>query len=106
VRARQVAAVFPLARRIGDVCLFQSSFFPSAGGFPRRETSAPGEMRGKLTEIGRHYYRVASLRSEARELAVADALEELAERFDVAVKPLALMARRYLDRLKERVFTG
>jgi hypothetical protein len=98
--------LFPLERRIGDVCLFQSSFFPTA---PAPKGARAAELlwtRERLAEIGRHYYRTASRRSEARDLAVAETLEELAERFDIAVKPLALMSSRYLDRLKTRIFAG
>ena len=96
--------LFPLERRIGDVCLFQSSFFPRAHEPRTGSRSESHERRERLAEIGRHYYGLASRRAEAQELAISEALGELAERFDMAVKPLALMAGRYLDRLRERLF--
>lgn len=96
--------LFPVERRIGDVCLFQSSFFPGVPAPSGVRRAEPSANRQRLAEIGRRYYRAASRRSEASDLAVAETLEELADRFDIAVKPLALMAGRYLDRLKVRIF--
>jgi hypothetical protein len=95
---------FALERRIGDVCLFQSGFFPRARGTRAGRQAEPQGARESLAEIGRQYYRRASRRREAGELSVAETLEELADRFDIAVKPLALMASRYLEGWKTRIF--
>jgi hypothetical protein len=98
--------LFPLERRIGDVCLFRSSFCPGSEAPSRAPGGGPPRGRGELAEIGRRYYRLASRRGEARELDVGETLETLAERFDTAVKPLDLLARRYLDGLRDHAFAG
>jgi len=101
--------VFSLWRRIGDVCLFRSGFYtpaqgPQAGGTSGKGRRAERRTRGELAEIGRHYYDMASRRHEAQLLSISEALSELAARFDMAVKPLDLLASRYLDALRERIF--
>lgn len=107
MRRGQIAGpdeLFALERRIGDLCLFLSGFFPGARTAPPgRRTGAEGS-RERLAEIGRHHYRSASVRAEAEALSVAETLEELARRFDIAVKPLELMASRYLEGWKSRIF--
>jgi hypothetical protein len=96
--------LFRLWRRIGDVCLFRSGFFPASAS--AATPAAARREREKLAEFGRRYYAMASKHKEARDLAITETLEELATRFDMAVKPLALMASRYLDALQGRIFAG
>jgi hypothetical protein len=96
--------LFGLERRIADVCLLQLGFYPGARAGRERDGVRSGTARERIAEVGRRYYHLASGRREAREQAVAETLEELAEHFAMAAKPLTLLARGYLDHLGEPLF--
>ena len=95
---------FPWYRRIGDLCLFLTGVFPehieTAGAAPSRE------LARETTRVhGRSFYRAAARHPEAARLGAAQVLVRLADAFDLAAKPLAHMANRYLGPLRDRLFS-
>jgi hypothetical protein len=103
---------FPTLKRVGDLCLFligvfpeslQSSLSPLQGGrSPKSELRK--KTREELTKIGKQFYESASKHESAVQLDMDEVLESLGSHFELAAKPLTLMADNYLAHLKKDVF--
>jgi hypothetical protein len=95
-------------KRIADTCLFTLGMFPD---FVDRNSSHPhsGESRpiingravrfspDKYEEEGRKYYKMAAEHQSAKRMSLDDVFWALHENFQVAKKPLSLIAENYLQ---------
>jgi hypothetical protein len=115
---------FPSYKRIADICLFTRGVFPDflegrTVGVPRDKQSASrlaGKDKEELEKYGTHFYRAAAEYAELMERYRSSPLEQerlqgtvqvlqyLSEHFVLAVKPLSIMASRYLEPFKEELF--
>lgn len=78
---------YPLYRRLGDLCLLLTSFFAGT-------TSPPGQI--PLTSVGQESYRQAAKMAAARHTGYEYVLSGLADKFELARKPLHLVRHHYL----------
>ena len=87
---------FGAYQRVADVCLFTVGIFPerirAVGG---RSAAA---VRAEWIENGARFYRLASRQQAAHALQMENVLAELGSNFNVAAKPLNVLADRYLWR--------
>ena len=94
---------FDSYRRVGDVCLFLSGMFPGAGGGPRR-SRLDGDQFISRPDVGRMFYRLAAAHETARAQRLEGVLNVLAQNFDLAAKPLSMLAGTYLVPFKGSLF--
>jgi hypothetical protein len=94
---------FAWYRRIGDLCLFLNGVFPETMPAQAGYARAVELSRADCTDSGRSAY-LAAARHPRADFLVADVLARLAETFELAVKPLDLMASRYLGSLRDQLF--
>ncbi len=101
---------FAVYRRIADVCLFMAGMFPeyveSQYRYPWSGALRPGRRRAMedYEREGRAFYGLAAGRQEAYAARLAPALAALARDFQLAEKPLAFLAQRYLQMRKNQLF--
>lgn len=101
---------FTAYRRIADVCLFLAGIFPDS--IDPRELSAeaqrpdihPQDHWEKVTKQGEYYYRAAARQKTAQLWDLEEVLQDLAEKFILATKPLTFMANYYLRSMKRSYF--
>ncbi len=101
-------------KRIADVCLFVSSFFPDYAFFDYRYPTtgqthplAVGRMRRSLEDYereGRTFYGLAEEHPVARALQFSEVFGLLREHFTSARKPLSFIATHYLHARKQALF--
>ncbi len=89
---------FELYRHIGDLCLFASGVFAAKRIW--------GHSAATWVEQGIVYYGRAAGHRYAGEGGLGETLGAFADNFGLAVKPLRLIAERYLGPLKDAVFGG
>jgi len=105
---------FQLYRRSADLCLFTLGVFPerlsSPASPPGSGSPRPGKQasRGRegCAEQGRFFYRAAARQKEAQLARLDGVLEQLAEHFLLASKPLSFLADHYLKPFKRDLFPG
>lgn len=92
-------------KRIADLCLFLTGVFPE---YVERRGGTGDRVRGRevVVESGRHFYRAAARHPDAHQTPGGEILATLADKFDLASKPLTHLADRYLGHLKESLFLG
>jgi hypothetical protein len=101
-------------KRIGDVCLFLTSFFPeyieAQCRYPSSRQLRP-RARGRVCAsrddyeaMGRMFYRLAAEHEMARMEGLDGVLAALSEEFVLAEKPLRLLADRYLQLKRHALF--
>jgi len=105
---------FGLYKRIADVCLFISGFFPEYAFFDYRYPASGqvrpltvGRIRRSLEdyeEEGRRFYGLAEEHEMARVLQLTDVFALLRERFNHARKPLSFISAHYLHARKQQLF--
>jgi len=103
-------------KRIADICLFLVGIFPdyvrlsSRGALPGGTGPAPLAWAGRSAEDyeeqGRKYYRLAARHPASRDWEMSAIFERLHERFQVARKPLNLMAEQYIQTTRRALFDG
>lgn len=101
-------------KRIGDVCLFLTGMFPEyINGRHRYPLSGQfrPRTRGRLIQkiedyeaYGQAFYRTAAEHEGARREGLDDVLITLSEHFILAEKPLAFVAKRYLQFARHTLF--
>jgi hypothetical protein len=103
---------FPVYKRIADVCLFTLGIFSA----PAPEDSSPDvlKMLGMRVKANRNqddyvsegvaFYRLAARHGDVRARGRSEVFSTLADKFTLAVKPLAVMSARYLQPFKDSVF--
>ena len=89
---------FELYRHIGDLCLFASGVFAAKRIW--------GYSASTWVEQGVAFYGRAAGHRRAGEGGLGVTLGAFADNFPLAVKPLRLIADRYLGSLKDEVFGG
>jgi hypothetical protein len=100
---------FPAYKRIADICLFTLGILAPSDP-PAPEPAAPESMHLRARRWddyvaeGVTFYRLASQHDESRARKQSEVLSTLAEKFTLAVKPLAVMSARYLQPFKENLF--
>jgi len=101
-------------KRIGDVCLFLTGFFPeyieAQYRYPSSRQLRP-RARGRVCAsrddyeaLGRMFYRLAAEHEMARMEGLDGVLAALSEEFVLAEKPLSLLADRYLQLKRHALF--
>lgn len=101
-------------KRIGDVCLFLTGMFPEYINdryrYPVSGQLRP-RMRGRLVRkvedyeaYGQAFYQTAAEHEVARREGLDDVLITLSEHFILAEKPLAFVAKRYLQFARHTLF--
>ncbi len=96
---------FPIYKRIADICLFTLGIYACASTQTPTALSPAHRRRTAYAEYGPHFYRTASKHREAERVEMRETLEELAESFDLATKPLAFMADHYIMPLRTKFFS-
>jgi hypothetical protein len=102
---------FPAYKRIADICLFTLGIFsapqpenPSAE-LPRMEGMRKTKRnQDDYVNEGVTFYRLAARHGDVRARGRSEVLSTLADKFTLAVKPLAVMSARYLRPFKDSVF--
>jgi hypothetical protein len=102
-------ARFPAYKRIADICLFTLGILPPTDPPDAAQMFAEGmRIRARswddYVSEGVTFYRLASQHDESRATRQSEVLSTLAEKFTLAVKPLAVMSARYLQPFRENVF--
>ena len=87
---------FDLYCHIADLCLFSSGLFCGKRIW--------GHSAATWTEQGTLFYSLAAAHRDASEHGLGDTLYAIADNFSLAVKPLRLIAERYLSSLRDHVF--
>ena len=96
--------LFPVYQRIADICLFTMGIYALASA-DEAETRSPRRRRsGHYREYGPQYYLTAANHPDAMTGEMRETLVELAESFELAIKPLAFMADHYIGSLKTKLF--
>jgi hypothetical protein len=101
-------------KRIGDVCLFLTGMFPEyitgQYRYPMSGRVRP-RMRGRVVQkaedyesYGRAFYQLAAEHETARREELEEVLKTLSENFILAEKPLAFVAKRYLQFARQTLF--
>ena len=100
---------FPVYKRIADICLFTLGILsaPPAPETPSEMLKTP--LRGQRNQDdyvneGVTFYRLAARLGDVRARGKSEVLSTLADKFTLAVKPLAVMSARYLKPFKDSVF--
>lgn len=105
---------FGFYKRIADLCLFILGMFPEYVTMDYRYSSS-GEKGPKLfgwlrrsaedyEEEGRRFYKLAGEHREATLLDLAEVLQQLHDKFNLAKKPLNYISEHFLRFRKERLF--
>ena len=95
---------FDSYRRVGDVCLFLTGIFPETRA-PYRAVGFAAATPMSRTDLGRMFYQLAAGHKAAQAARMSGVLNSLAENFELATKPLTVLARGYLSSFKEPFFT-
>lgn len=103
---------FPTLKRIADLCLFLLGVFPetlrSSSVWISEEKSAgrgkSAKSREEITDLGKQFYETASKHKTAYENQLVEVLETIGSHFEIAVKPLSLIADHYLRGFKKNIF--
>jgi hypothetical protein len=104
---------FPFYKRLADIALFVSGIFTEyCRGQETADHEIPARVSGKklrtlqnYEEEGRHYYDLAATYEEASEQGLHDVLTLLADKFNLARKPLNYMAEHYISNCRARWFS-
>ncbi len=99
------AYCYPIYKRIADICLFTLGVYTETSSEALLPHSPARRRRKEYREYGPHFYRSAAKHRDAEREEVSETLEELADSFDLATKPLAFMADHYISTLKTKLFT-
>lgn len=87
---------FPALKRIADLCLFIIGFYsrslPNTIYTRRRQLS-----KDEVIALGKTYYETASKHETANRLRLDDVMRDIGEQFELAVKPLSLIADNYFN---------
>lgn len=96
---------FGLYKRIGDICLFLTGLYPehvfmtaTGKGSRAQRTMSDYEREGI------EFYRQAAQQEAAEMTGLQPVLELIATRFNLARKPLNLIATKYIPAKKQRIF--
>ena len=89
---------FDLYCHIADLCLFASGVFSADRVW--------GYSAATWMEQGTLFYSLAAGHRHANHHELGDTLSALSENFSLAVKPLRLIAERYLGAMRDEVFGG
>ena len=103
---------FPAYKRIADICLFTLGILsaPAPVDTPQDPLKIEGmriranRTRDDYVQEGVTFYRLAARHSDVRARGRSEVLATLADKFTLAVKPLAVMSARYLHPFKDSVF--
>jgi hypothetical protein len=101
---------FPAYKRIADICLFTLGILSAPAVTPEGSLKIEGmRIRANRTQNdyvqeGVTFYRLAARHSDIRARGRSEVLATLADKFTLAVKPLAVMSARYLHPFKDSVF--
>ena len=103
---------FPVYKRIADICLFTLGILsaPPPEEAPPEALTMPGtRVRGNRNQDdyvneGVAFYRLAARHGDLRAQGRSEVFSTLADKFTLAVKPLAVMSARYLTPFKDSVF--
>ena len=103
---------FPAYKRIADICLFTLGILSAPA--PADTAEDPPKIEGMRMRANRNqadyvqegvtFYRLAAQHSDIRARGRSEVLATLADKFTLAVKPLAVMSARYLHPFKDNVF--
>ncbi len=96
--------LFPIYKRIADICLFTLGIYTLTSSDDTPTRYPKGRRNGNYREYGPHYYLSAANHPDATTGDIRDVLVELAESFELAVKPLAFMADHYIGSLRTKLF--
>jgi hypothetical protein len=105
---------FSFYKRIADLCLFILGMFPEYVTMDYRYPSSD-EARPKLfsrlrrsaedyEEEGRRFYKLAGEHRAAALLDMAEVLQKLHDKFNLAKKPLNFISERFLQFRKQKLF--
>lgn len=87
---------FHTLKRIADLCLFIIGFYSSSLSNTiyayRRHVS-----KDELIALGKTYYETASKHETANRLRLDEVMRDIGEQFELAVKPLSLIADNYFN---------
>ena len=104
---------FPVYKRIADICLFTLGILSAPP--PEDPSSLDAlKMPGARVRLNRNqddyvnegvtFYRLAARHGDVRARGRSEVFSTLADKFTLAVKPLAVMSARYLTPFKDSVF--
>jgi len=105
---------FGFYKRIADLCLFILGMFPEYATMDYRYPST-AKARPRLfswlrrsaedyEDEGRRFYKLAGQHRDAAILDLADVLQQLHEKFNLAKKPLNYISEHFLQFRRERLF--
>jgi hypothetical protein len=99
------ADAFPLLKRLADLCLFLSGICPdtllnSSWIFSAHSVQYRGRKRRskkEIIELGKNTYHKASTHESAYQLNMEEVLDTISTNFELASKPLNLLAESFLS---------